>query len=93
MKGAKVQANDAVKEHTSTVLKKGIKEGATKTKFETGGANIVLGLVGEGDDGDAGRGGRGGRGRGRGDAVAAQGGKRQNARKALQKTDDDFPTL
>ena len=51
--------------------------------------------MGEEED-DSGRGGRGARGRGgrpTGDRVAKEGGRRQTARKALAKTDEDFPTL
>jgi len=66
---------------------------------ETGGkkAEITMGFapMDEEEGGDAGRGGRG-RGRGGragGDRVAKEGGRRQTARKALAKTEEDFPTL
>ena len=40
-----------------------------------------------------GRGGRGRGGRGHSGSIVNQGGRRQNAKQALKKTDDDFPTL
>lgn len=70
----------------------------TKHAVDTkdGGA-LTIGFQAMGDDeDDAGRGGRGGRGRGgraAGDRVAKEGGRRQTARKALAKTEEDFPTL
>jgi len=99
-KDVKTQANTAVKEHEQTTKL------VNKTAYAIAGRGAVVADAGltvgfapeeapayvEGES-RGGRGGRGRGGRGGGDRVAQQGNKRQNARHALKKTDDDFPSL
>jgi hypothetical protein len=100
LKGQKVQANAAVKEHVATLKTNAYAVHARSKHAVDGkdGAALTIGFQAMGDEeDDSGRGGRGGRGRGGrvvgGDRVAKEGGRRQTARKALAKTDEDFPTL
>lgn len=102
IKGAKVEAHADEKEKQSTVLQNQyLKGGMAKTADVN---NVYLGFGNVADDDEIpqrGRGGRGGRGgrRGGGDRDRAhqeggnRGGRRQNAKHALKKTEDDFPSL
>lgn len=88
---AKVEAVKDEKVHQSTILKNQYQKGAiAKTTGQNG---ALLGFQAE--EYDAERGDRGDRRGGRGGAADAGrgGGRKQNARQALKKTEDDFPTL
>lgn len=98
--GVKVQAKASEKEHHSTVLKNQYGYGVyNKGAFSQSDQKISIGFQAQGDEegpaegGRGGRGGRGGKGRGGRDLVSAAGGRRQTAKQALKKTEEDFPTL
>lgn len=85
------KANTEVKEKQSTVQQKQAKADTGYAK--SGNADRVhLGFKAEEDEPVDARGARGGRG-GRNQEGGQRGGRRQNARQALKKTEDDFPTL
>lgn len=91
----KVQENATTKEKQSTLQKKDLSAVATVGDKE---GVQLFGFSGAPEDEDApnrgGRaGGRGGRGGRQEQATRQGGGRRQNAKQALKKTEDEFPTL
>jgi hypothetical protein len=102
IKGAKVEQNQGEKVHQSTVMQNQYLKGVAAKTADVEVAKLTgFGSIADedfsgdnrGDRGDR-RGGRGGRGGARGGAADAQkGGRRQNPRQALKKTEEDFPTL
>lgn len=92
---AKVSTNDNVKEKQSTVLQAQYMKGTTAPVAGEGKSYLGIGSVPDDDDEREERGGPSGRGRGgrRNQDGGQRGGRKQNARQALKKTEEDFPSL
>jgi len=95
IKGEKTKASDGGKTHQETVQKNQYLKGTVAKTADVNNNMFGFGAAPEDEPVESSRGGRGGRGRGArgGGSIVNQGGRRQNAKQALKKTDDDFPTL
>ena len=89
VKDKNAKANAEVKEKQSTVLQA---QAVKSTAFAAGGGTEKIHLGFTADDNEPVGDRRGGRG-GRNQEGGQRGGRRQNARAALKKTEDEFPTL